>query len=144
MSACSTWKNLISVPLTEAEILLRRQEQHSTKVNSPSRRIYTASPTLLVWQVGRWRGFRRSPVSPCLCVWVCECILKASASVLSYSMCLWLWGGAPWRVNIGPAGERGGDFSWSATTSHRLSLSQPLSLTPPPFFSPVLCKLKQN
>lgn len=35
----------------------------------------------------------------------CGYVISRFGSVLSCSMCLWLWGGAPWTVNIGQARE---------------------------------------
>lgn len=61
-------KNEFFLPLTEADILLRRLEQHGTEVNSPSRRVYTVYPTLLVRQADRWR--LQSSTSLCMCGYV--------------------------------------------------------------------------
>lgn len=36
---------------------------------------------------------------------LCGYVILSFGGVLSYSMCLWLWGGAPWTVNIGRARE---------------------------------------
>lgn len=96
-------ENEIFSPLTDAEIFLRRLEQHGTEVNSPARRIYTVYPTLLVRQADRWKGLCAVSISLYMCGYVK--VFSELLHVLAYSMCLWLWGGAPWAVNIGQSRE---------------------------------------
>lgn len=75
---------------------------------------------------------------------------QRSVSVLCYSMCLCLWGGAPWTVNIGPAGEgRSLLCAWhgpvsvsdslpaESTATIPLRLAPSLLLSSSPFFSSV-------
>lgn len=136
----------IFFPLTDAEVVLSRVQHHGTAVNNPSRRIYSVYPE-------GWRGFQRSPVSPSIYVgmWVYS---QRSVSVLCYSMCLRLWGGAPWTVNIGQAGEgRSLLCAWHGPVSVSDSLPAestatiPLRLTPSlllsssPLFSSVFFSL---
>lgn len=67
---------------------------------------------------------------------------QRSVSVLCYSMCLCLWGGAPWTVNIGQAGEgRSLLCAWHGPVSVSDSLPAestatiPLRLAPSPLLS---------
>lgn len=56
----------------------------------------------------------------------CGYVVSCFGSVLSCSMCLWLWGGAPWTVNIGQAREG----RRLLCVLHSLSVCQTHSLLP--------------
>lgn len=94
------WKTKIFWSLTMAEILQWRMEQHGAWVNSPFRRVCFMSVT----PSPKGRKLERPSALHCpfICVWMYS---QSLGGVLSYSMCPWLWGGAPWKVNIGQAGE---------------------------------------
>lgn len=135
------WKTKIFWSLTMAEILQWRIEQHGAWVNSPFRRVcfmsVTPSPK------GRKLERPSAPHCPFICVWMYS---QSLGGVLSYSMCPWLWGGAPWKVNIGQAGEgRRLHCVWlglrAVCQTHRIHLSLSLSLC---HFSYSFLILKKN
>lgn len=98
--AHSFMKEKIFWSLTMAEILQWRMEQHGAWVNSPFRRVcfMSVTPSPKGRKLERPSALHRLFI----CVWMYS---QSLGGVLSYSMCLWLWGGAPWKVNIGQAGE---------------------------------------
>lgn len=62
----------------------------------------------------------------------CGYVVSRFGSVLSCSMCLWLWGGAPWTVNIGQAreGRRLLCFAQLLSVSHSLVCCHYFCLSP--------------